>query len=209
MVATPGYVPGSNVNPYAARMATLENKIAAVQNMTLQSSSITDPVTGTQIFGTDPDAGYGLAFPGLPAPLYLAQAGFVFFSPASNDLDVLVWQGILPVVNPAFECQYSVNAQAGTNPITAYSFMRIEDLTTGWSHDFPKISTDAPAGGFNVASSPIVSCHIPNDEIGAYLSVFCLTGLSSGAAPTGSNSCTGTPLLAGGCSWARAEPNLA
>lgn len=209
MAATPLYIPGSGMDPNAARVAALERNAANVSRKNLQSSAITDPLTGTVLFGTDPDAGYGMAFPGMPCPMYPAQAGFFFFSPTTNNLDVLIWQGILPVINPAFECQYSVNAEGGTNPVTAYSYMEIENLATGWFHKFPQVSASCPAGGFNVASSAIVACQIPNDQIGQYLSVFVWAGLSSGAAGSGSNSCTGSPLLAQGCSFAAAQPNLA
>jgi hypothetical protein len=209
MVSSPGFIPGTAQDPLAVRVAALERSMANVGRKTLDSSSITDPVTGAVLFGTDPDAEYGMAFPGMPAPMYPAQAGFFFFSPTTNNTDILIWQGILPVINPAFECQYSVNAEGGTNTITAYSYMEIVDLNTGWFHSFPAVTASCPPGGANVNRSAVVACQIPNDEVGQYLSVFCWAGLSAGAATSGSNSCTGSPLLAQGCSWATAQPNLA
>lgn len=208
MVANSAYLPGSNQDPMAVRLAALERKVDNVGRRNLNHSSITDTLTGTQIFGPDQDAGYGIAFPGQVAPMYQSQAGFFYFAPTANNVDIQIWQGTWSAINPAFECRYSVNAEGGTNAVTAYAYMEIADLVSGWSHTFPPVSASCPAGGFNVANSSVVACQVPNDEIGQSLSVFVWAGLSAGAAVSGSNSCTGSPLLAQGCSWATAQPIL-
>lgn len=203
MVASSSYLPGSGQDPLLARVVALEKALANSTRRNVNQASITDPLTGAVLFGADPDAGYGMALPNNPLPMYPATPGVVLSSSGSP---VPAEIGQMSVINPAYVVSYQISVQSGgvTN-CTAQGWVTITEPITGYSFTFPVIvgtNTVAGVATPTLVNQASVATILPQSVLGKELSATLFIQVTT---PGSSNAVAGVISRSNGCSYVYAK----
>jgi len=138
-----------------------------------------DPA-GNTLYRTDDTAGFGLASPETPIPMYSSAPGVVF---TGNTTDTWLMTGTFSPINSSFAMQWVANTQYGSGAAAqSASYAVVADPVSGWSQTSATLTSGTTTSAL-LNFSDVFTFTFPSNEIAKRCSVNLYARIIAGGAP--------------------------